>query len=125
MEKEKPGYENIFILFDPDKKTFLTQFCEQLVGEADEGKGILERFLKSKEAQALPMEIHDAIATNHYSCLGIGFAVGYVVGQDYDIGDKETLSVVKALRGRLAEAKALPYFRRIEDKREPQSPPAR
>ena len=53
--------------------------------------------------------------------LHAGFAVGFALGQDLEINDKEILAILNALKKRIYEERILPYsFRACQKKKEPQ-----
>ncbi len=115
-EMTKKDYAQIMILFDRDDKTPLCELCERLIREdnPEQVEGF-ENWLKSHDGE----EIYDVINGQELASMHIGFAIGYVIGQDYDIADEEISAIVKDLRERILKAKALPYFQRRERK-EPQ-----
>ena len=130
---EEINYYHILGVFDQERDNGgmcivpLTEFCSKLVKESREGEEVdLDRFLESKDGKSLPEEVYDAIGDLPTEYLGIGFAVGYVLGQECDIGDQHILRIVNHLKKRIFEAKVLPYFPRIKQKmEEPQSPTAK
>ena len=117
---EKKDYAQIMILFDPDGKTPLSQLCRELIREDNpEEAESHKRWLKTFKNE-LPAEIEETIFMKECAYMSMGFAVGYVVGQDYDIANEELSAIVNDLRERILKAKALPYFQRRE-KEEPQA----
>ena len=130
---EEINYYHILGLFDQEQDSGgtcivpLTEFCSKLVKESGgEKEEDLDRFLNSKDGESLPAKVYDAIGDLSTEYLGIGFAVGYVLGQECEIGDQRILRIVNHLKERIFEAKVLPYFPRTEwQKEEPQSPTAK
>lgn len=130
---EEINYYHILGVFDQEQDDGgmcivpLTEFCFKLVKESGEGEGEdLDRFLESKDGESLPAKVHDAIGNLPTGYLGIGFAVGYVLGQECEISDQRILRIVNHLKERIFKAKVLPYFPRTKwQKEEPQSPTAK
>jgi len=118
---EKKNYAQIMILFDSDPKAPLWGLCEQLAREENtKGSQLLKSWLESdEERNKVPIKIRDAIDDEKYAHGHAAFAIGYVIGQDYDIADEEVSAIVSDLRERIFKAKALPYFQRMK-KEEPQ-----
>ena len=123
------NYYHILELFDREQDGIvpLTEFCSKLVkGWGGEKEEELDRFLESKDGESLPVNVYEAIRELPTGYLGIGFAVGYVLGQECEIGDQRILRIVNHLKERIFEAKVLPYFPRTKrQKEEPQSPTAK
>ena len=117
--KEKKDYSQIMILFDPQGKNPLSEFCRELVREDNpEEAELLKAWFEAHKKEGAD-EIEEKVFMREIAHLEIGFAAGYVVGQDYDIADEELSAIVEDLRERILKAKALPYFQRTE-KEEPQ-----
>ena len=133
---EEINYYHILGFFDQEREVDglaevpLAEFCSKLVKESREsreGEEVdLDRFLESKDGKSLPVGVYEAISELPTEYLGIGFAVGYVLGQKFDIGDQNILRIVNHLKERIFKAKVLPYFPRTErQKEEPRSPTAK
>jgi len=126
---EKTNYYRIIRFFDRERKVDgiiqdpLWEFCCKLGKEKGEGKEEnLERFFESKDSDSLPAGIYEAIESLHSTYLNIGFAVGYVLGQEYDIGDQDVLRIVNLLKERILKEKILPYTPRIKRQKEEPRP---
>jgi hypothetical protein len=105
----KENYTHIMMLFDPNDE--LGHLCEALRKE----QWPEEEDLKGK----CPEDIQSAAWT---SGLHIGFVVGYVLGQDFDINDTYTSRIVEDVRRRIIGARVLPFSeKKFHKKEEPQA----
>lgn len=94
---EEKNYSHIMMLFDPEDE--LGEFCHNLIEEQWPEDKIISK--KDKE---------EILAEGRSGGLHIGFAVGYIIGQMFDIGNEETAALVADLKQRLLNKKALPYL---------------
>jgi hypothetical protein len=109
---------SIMVLFDPDPETPLTKFCLDLIERDEPGQHeMVEHFLESEEGKLLSLEVTSAIDRERWDFLGVGFAVGYALGREFEIGDPEISKVANELIERIFEAKALPYFSTRREKK--------